>query len=100
MIHELTKRQKEIVEYSDEHGIPETMVYFSMTYNAVSYLRDKRKRLLKRQEFNCKNGFVEIPLNNRQQLMSKNEDYGIEFVINGVRIKMSVNDFRRVFNND
>lgn len=100
MIHELTKNQQEIVDYSDEHGIEETMTYFSISYTAVSYLRNKRKRLLNQQEFDCKNEFVEIPLNDCQKTVSKNEDSEIEFVINGAKIKMRVNDFRRAFSND
>jgi CRISPR/Cas system CSM-associated protein Csm2 small subunit len=41
----LTEKQKEIVDYSDGHGLEEAEARFGISHNQVRYLREKRNRI-------------------------------------------------------
>ena len=99
MIHELTKEQLEIVEYSDLYGYRETCKKFSLKHHQVDYLRTKRKRI-KGQNKIDNNNFIEIPVNNVIDKVEKPKDEEISFSINNAKIKMNLSDFKKVFLND
>jgi hypothetical protein len=45
MTYPLTEKQKEIVDYSDGHGLEEAEARFGISHNQVRYLREKRNRI-------------------------------------------------------
>ena len=47
MTYPLTEKQKEIVDYSDGHGLEEDEARFGICHNQVRYLREKRNRKLR-----------------------------------------------------
>ena len=47
MTYPLTEKQKEIVDYSDGHGLEEDEARFGISHNQVRYLREKRNRKLR-----------------------------------------------------
>ena len=50
MIYPLTEKQKEIVDYSDGHGLEEAEARFGISHNQVRYLREKRNRIEREKE--------------------------------------------------
>ena len=42
MTYPLTEKQKEIVDYSDGHGLEEAEARFGISHNQMRYLREKR----------------------------------------------------------
>lgn len=98
MIHELTKEQMEMVEYSDSHSYNDTCERFSTTKNQIGYFRRKRKRIEEQNKISDST-FVEVPISNIiEQEESKDEE--ISFSINNAKIRMNLSDFKKVFLND
>ncbi len=99
MIHELTKEQLEMVEYSDLYGYKQTCEKFSIKKYQLYYLKNKRKRLKEQNKIEGST-FIKVPIDAVIKKEDKLKDEEISFSISNTKIKMKLSDFKKVFVND
>lgn len=94
MIHELTEKQQEIVDYAKAFGSKSAAEHFSVTYGCVCYLLNKDMRIKGAREDSGR--FVEVRLPGPMTTEPVADD-GVSFMIGTTKIRMSVSDFRKAF---
>lgn len=66
MIKELTKKQKEILEYKKKNGRKSTAIHFSLPLSKIDYIHNKEFRL-NRQKKVVENKFIKITLVQKEE---------------------------------
>lgn len=101
MVKKLTDEQKKIVDYSHVHGIKETTEVFHVSYDHVSYLRQKLLRIKEQEDsHNSIDKFIELPLEEMRFKTTPDDKEMITFLAHGASFKISKEDFKKVFFND
>ena len=92
MTYPLTEKQKEIVDYSDGHGLEEAEARFGISHNQMRYLREKRNRI--EREKNPGNSEAVQPA----MAFARVEcgERTVEVKIGGIAMSLSVSDLAEV----
>ena len=93
MIYPLTEKQREIVDYADDHSYAETAEKFGIGENSVRYLREKRNRIEKENVEG--NGILPVPAASGFARVACSEGR-IEVRIGGVTMAMTASDLAEV----
>ena len=92
MIYPLTEKQREIVDYADDHSYAETAEKFGIGENSVRYLREKRNRIEREKN---PDGILPVPAASGFARVACSEGR-IEVRIGSVTMAMTASDLAEV----